>query len=560
MFLDTGVQPLDMDTYQPEVSSAAQKSRFARMLGTARVANTWLNAKGRKKIQTFRCADQRAFRRAYVITWSKPVVQLIEGDDGSLGLELMGVSIGKVDAQGAIHVFDQAFNVSLAPSAINALVCSAYNRRLTELRETYAALTDGGVIELACAHMFAPTQMKTLRAFVVAAVKRLNAAVEPEARRIIRSCAVTHGECQALLAQPDREMARRWIQAYSQYPGLMRIRTGVQMRREQFVRPIEEGESLVAHLAEVYHIPEAAVRRYRGKHHLSLVSKLADANLLRFSMRHIAHLPQHLHPTCRRDYEAAFQLVFNLRCAPQQIVQTTKGIKVALREERRIERLAGMDDVYRSLHSLGGHHALNKTGVAGMSLGALIRLNQDWHRAQLAATLQVANASECAQAGWPGLLKGPVQLGSLTAVELTTPEELLLEGQVQRHCVASYAGLCFAGKARIVSLRNAAGERVSTIEFGRVNDQVVVRQHHGRRNGQPSANAVAALKSLRTLMRRPDVADRAPWPELTPRATTNSRQMDDAMREFWVARFPGQAELFAKVESDDNWFDDDIPM
>jgi len=77
---------------------------------------------------------------------------------------------------------------------------------------------------------------------------------------------------------------------------------------------------------------------------------------------------------------------------------------------------------------------------------------------------------------------------------------------------------------------------------------------------QPSANAVAALKSLRTLMRRPDVADRSPWPELTHRATTNSRQMDDAMREFWVARFPGQADLFAKVESDDNWFDDDIPM
>jgi len=64
--------------------------------------------------------------------------------------------------------------------------------------------------------------------------------------------------------------------------------------------------------------------------------------------------------------------------------------------------------------------------------------------------------------GWD-LVDETTTAGTWSFVELTSGEDLFLEGMALHHCVAGYAGRCAAGCSAIVSMRRD-GERIVTIE------------------------------------------------------------------------------------------------
>ena len=83
-------------------------------------------------------------------------------------------------------------------------------------------------------------------------------------------------------------------------------------------------------------------------------------------------------------------------------------------------------------------------------------------------------------------------------VTLTTPEELKKEGRDLQHCVGGYSSLCLKGNSHIVSVVDAQGKAVSTIEFTTRHKELVVRQHYGRNNQEPARQSNEA-KALRWL-------------------------------------------------------------
>ena len=90
----------------------------------------------------------------------------------------------------------------------------------------------------------------------------------------------------------------------------------------------------------------------------------------------------------------------------------------------------------------------------------------------------------------------PVELpafthGGFTFVQLRTPRQLFSEGVVMHHCVATYASKVQDRRCHIVSIRDAAGARVSTAELMPAN--FYVEQHKGRFNAAPGKQVNAAL-------------------------------------------------------------------
>ena len=100
---------------------------------------------------------------------------------------------------------------------------------------------------------------------------------------------------------------------------------------------------------------------------------------------------------------------------------------------------------------------------------------------------------------WPPLLAGRSWSGpdGMHAEEIGTAGGLAEEGAAMEHCVRSYAWVCALGRGRILSVRTAAGTRVSTALLGRdLGGSVVLTQHSGFRNRPPPAAARAAVAAL----------------------------------------------------------------
>ena len=79
-----------------------------------------------------------------------------------------------------------------------------------------------------------------------------------------------------------------------------------------------------------------------------------------------------------------------------------------------------------------------------------------------------------------------------TFVELTSGEELYLEGKAMRHCVSSYDGRCASGYSAIVSLRYNGGRKV-TIELNPRTKQIV--QARGAHNKEATDEEKSVIAS-----------------------------------------------------------------
>jgi len=120
-----------------------------------------------------------------------------------------------------------------------------------------------------------------------------------------------------------------------------------------------------------------------------------------------------------------------------------------------------------------------------------------WHRA-LWTDAGLPEDADTRRTVWPRLLPQPVALGEgIEAVALGSAEQLALEGRRMQHCVGGYWQVCFRGESHIVSLRDASGHSLSTLEI-RVPPNGLrhceVYQHRGLRNQTPD-KALLALES-----------------------------------------------------------------
>lgn len=144
--------------------------------------------------------------------------------------------------------------------------------------------------------------------------------------------------------------------------------------------------------------------------------------------------------------------------------------------------------------------------LKGVSLGAICELSSHWHEAGRAA--QLNKAKTFSDNAWEPLFSPSItyqgEMGSITAVSLTTSAELQKEGKDLDHCVRGYTYKCLQTHSHIVSLRDENGKSLSTIELqlipGNVGEgdptiinikgesayHLRLNQHHGARNQPPS--------------------------------------------------------------------------
>ena len=523
----------------------------------------------------------RRFRRAFVETCLAPPFEIRQGDGRACTFFVGGNAIAELDAHGQLHWRDEHLSpLSLAPKNIRALVERGMQFFWDTLTQRYAhhlGLPDDALTKLGCYHPdgnywypetqrqldaakscaefdrieelmqehdqsllcidasaggFAMSKRRRMQGMAIRAVKTFCAALTTQQRQSLRRAATvgtTHREI--AVGVTHRRSGDRWLQALDAYPALLRIAWFDQKAQRNIKRTIRRGLPLVKALADSLGLPEAAVRRFRGVTPQRLLNMPRDPLP---ALRFIAALPPHLRPVKRADYRAAFRLHEHLASWPattfqdlQQefgdvsqwsIAALTRGMKLPLGQERRIDALNGIRDVMVSMRAAFGEEraeALFRT----LPLGRLVDLNAGWHRAQQQAVrIAAARANNMPEARWPGLLGSKVDLGNdRHAVDLTSMQELVLEGNLLSHCVGGYYPECFSGRSRIVSLRSADGTPSSTIEFrvqlraGRGIPRLTIVQHYGHRNRAPSPVDRAAAKALLSIVRaKPQQA----WPSL----------------------------------------------
>ena len=101
------------------------------------------------------------------------------------------------------------------------------------------------------------------------------------------------------------------------------------------------------------------------------------------------------------------------------------------------------------------------------------------------------------QAAWPALPGLPWHEGTLQVVALCSPKALAEEGERLIHCVATYETFCRLGNSHIVSIRDLAGNSLSTAEFtlmentvGHISPHCV---HHAGAENEPAPESCQKL-------------------------------------------------------------------
>lgn len=500
----------------------------------------------------------RHFRRAFVEASLKSPFEVVRMKGGGCRFIVADEVIAKVDRYGQLKWRDKSISpISLAPAHIRALA----NRGVTFFQRTlidrYAKACGKKSVKFAdttgyydqkskqnadltvngLAGGYIQSRKRLMAALATRAVKQFCAELDQERLRALRRASMIGSSYHHVAeAVTNRETGIRWMQALDAYPTLIRwVLVGFWddidfTEHEEFVasvanadkqekpidilrRTIEKGEPLVPVLASLTGMSVAQARRFRGVTP-QRTGRMPSFNHIKF----ITQLPPHLRPVSRTDYRAACNLYGAIALMGVDVTTLTRGMKIPLGQERRIEALNGLKDVFSSMCGVFGNDT-TKTLIGQLSLGRLVDLNVAWHRAHREATnLAVTTVQGMPEDHWPGFVPGGrLEVEGLTAVELTSPGELLREGRILQHCVGAYYPCCFSGYSRIVSLRDPDGRPRSTIEFQlrgrtkRSKPQPTIVQHYGSRNSRPGEQDVKAAKALLKILR---TSDQQPWPRL----------------------------------------------
>lgn len=123
----------------------------------------------------------------------------------------------------------------------------------------------------------------------------------------------------------------------------------------------------------------------------------------------------------------------------------------------------------------------------GVSMRTVLELSRRWHERIRTFDIRMEGVN-LLQGGlsWPALTPPQTAPNGVQLVPVQTQEGLKREGAAMGHCVGGYTSQCHAGRSFVISLRDEAGERLSTLELEGEAFRLRIRQHSAGRNGMSS--------------------------------------------------------------------------
>lgn len=118
-----------------------------------------------------------------------------------------------------------------------------------------------------------------------------------------------------------------------------------------------------------------------------------------------------------------------------------------------------------------------------VSMRTVLDLSRRWHERIRTFDIRMKGIN-LLQGGlsWPALTPPQTAPNGVQLVPVETQEGLKQEGAAMGHCVGGYTSQCHAGSSFVISLRDAAGERLSTLELEGEPFRLRIRQHSAGRN------------------------------------------------------------------------------
>ncbi|MCD9046837.1 hypothetical protein [Luteimonas sp. MHLX1A] len=504
--------------------------------------------------------DIRAFRAAFVQVEFEDPFRVTASESG-VDFTVCGHLIGHIDADGAVRLardgkFAAALPHVLAPSNTRTLAELAYQELRARLRDAYEARTGHLLIHDDTCGGYFHSRVRALRGLATRAVKRFCSCIAPEALAVLRRAQLAGVQHGCLVELVTGRFGLEWTQAIRAYPVLINwaFDPGVPLG---IVDCVQSRAPLVPALANHFQITPAEVRRFRG-----LTPQRCGRNPGRGALRLILDLPPHLRPMRRRDWQAAFTLHCNLFSAfantrhlvgnRQPLARTlTQGIKTPLGDLSVIEGLRHLNDPVVSIVSLGRQGGLILERLMQMTVQQMAAFSAQWH-AESARVTQLARAEAARMLqveGWDGALPSPVihLPGDIVVTELTSPGQLVDEGAMQDHCVASYVGDCYVGRCRVLSVRCSSTGARTTAELVQrkvgARRVIVLAQHYGRSNEAPPP---ALDRALQALVRDLNAGAVTAWPRLDdPTEHTSWNSIQRRLEPWLLRRFGLDVDLAA---------------
>lgn len=507
-----------------------KRSRFGQLRSILRVARTYatqpIKGKYPRPWLTF-SGDPKAYRRAFVEASLVYRPAEVVTRDGVNVLEVNGTSVA-VSAGGRMLT---TRTLSTSPISIRDLVerASSSWRELLSQRLLAHGVTLGAIDPA-----LESIKQRFARPFVIGAVKRFLATIDPEAVKLARRFWLTDPECLEWLTPACAELSLRRRQALQLFPLLVLAAKPWSVRACGVAWAIDAAAPLVPAMARQFGVRPATIKRLAGATPQRFLPKLGYVNHIPFEV--LDALPPQLFPTNRRQMAAVRNLASlasgNWRHQPLDLGSLVRRIPTAIPLDR--QPLISSDNETRSIHdmiqSAERHLAQPQAFFNTLGLSALKSLSEDWHR----EVIRVAAETHC-DASWPsGFEPFRFERGGLRLVELTTATQLAGEGTALGHCVGNYASACLSGRSRILSVRGEDGLPISTVE---INQKGRVVQHCAKHNTTPPREAAELVQHFLGEIAAGRIVILDQWPVMERHGL---RQELD-LTAFWQRRAPAAA-------------------
>lgn len=319
-------------------------------------------------------------------------------------------------------------------------------------------------------------------------------------------------------------------------------------------KAIDEGKPpLIDVLASHFGVPKSAIRSLRNQPGASIGPQWAlRPDILAMV---IADIPPHLRPQTAdgwRSFNASANLISEISGRP---IQTTanrlwmrtaamQGYRVSDAADAELDRAAhDIDELSNRLTDALNFHLRQATGLshrAGVSAAVhafvmaqnpirLAKIALRWRNAYIR---EQANFSDERQlwigVRWHAVLDHTYETATRSIVCLTTVAELVAEGKAMNNCAASYTGPCLQGTSQIWSIRDLAGERLSTLETTiKGPTKVRIVQIKGPGNISPTGDCISAADLLikRLCRKKADIERYCQWWKDIANRPTDERTM-----------------------------------
>lgn len=377
--------------------------------------------------------------------------------------------------------------------------------------------------------------------------------------------------------------------------GVRPLEAGWPERIAQVQSAVDQGAPLFEAIAAVLQVPREAVR-WLGRRELpsNWSFDLRRAGLL---LRLLSWLPPERRPASAREFErlvrsgdamlAPFRRICDSECFPdlgrphygsivrRWLADLARSGGGGDEEQFEPMRLALVDtrDFLAAVHAAEIRHRRQQDRdaddeqvlvslldrLSGLSLRRVLVLSRAWHALveRLTSTADRDGERGTEALRWPLVLRQPWTTDGLLVTELGTARSLLEEGRAMQHCIGGYAEDCASGDSLVFSVRDADGNRLSTLELHLTDGgrQLVGGQHRSVGNVAPSSACDIAMAALlRCLSRDEYASDRSSrfssqqqrriqrqqhQHNLSASEAVHQQQMQEAAREvFWRGR-PG---------------------